>query len=892
MPTHLEQVPQAPRGARSDSTWPLIGRAEVTRAMRGVLAGQAGGLVLVGEAGVGKTRIALECLRTAEAKGCHIAQVTATRTAAGIPFGALAPLLPDVRSAAESETRASLLHRHTVALLGHASGRRLVLMVDDAQLLDVASATLVHYLATTTDAALVLTVREGDTTPVPDTIVALWRERLLDRVDIVPLTAAETAELLASALEGPVDASTASEFAERCQGNPLFLRELVGSALQEGVLRREAGTWTLSGPLAPSKRLVELVEARLADLDTEQRRLLEIISFGEPLGPGEIEALADLRAAEQLERYGLITSRLTGRRLHVRMAHPMFGEVLRSQVTPLRHRTIARSLAEATEATGARRREDTLRVATWRLECGGAEPGAMFAAATQARWHHDFPLADRLVQAAVDAGAGFGAELLAAQLAGLQGDSARAERQLAELGTRAESDAERALVAINRLDIQVFYLGHIDEGLRMAADAAAQITERIWRDEIDARVAGVRLALEGPRACAEAAAPLLEHAEGRALTWTCIAGAYSLGRMGRHAAAMEASSRGYQAHLELGIPLDWEPCMHQYFRHQSLAYLGRVAESHDLARAAHEQARAEGNPDAQAYSALFLAQLVADIGHVPEAVRYASEATTLFRRLGRPGQVEFGLTYLAQGQALAGDAVAAQATLRELDDLGLAPSCYVATDILAARAWTAAAGGDLVQARRLLEAAAERGEELGDHVGESAALHALARLGRPAGVSTRLAELASRMEGDLISARAEHAYALAERDGKALRKVSHRFEDLGLPLLAAEAAADEAVVHRRAGRARMVASAEWRSNAMAQLCPGAVTPALQSVGARADLTRAEREVALLAGQHSNQAIADKLCVSRRTVENHLQNVYGKLGISRRSEIENLLRGGR
>lgn len=889
MPTHLERTLHAPRSLRSESIWPLVGRTEVTEAMLAVLAGRAGGLVLIGEAGVGKTRIALECLRSAEVRGCHVAHVTATRTAAEIPFGALAPLLPNVRSAAETETRASLLHRHTAALLGHAGERRLVLMVDDAQLLDAASATLVHYVATVTDAALLLTVREEDAIPVPDAIVALWRERVLERLDIGPLAGGEVEALLTSVLDGPVEPGAVLELADRCQGNPLFLRELVGAALDIGALRREDGSWRLTGPLAPSKRLVELVEARLANLDAEQRRLLEIISFGEPLGPAEIETLADLGAAEQLERFGLIISRLTGRRLHVRMAHPMFAEVLRSQVTPLRHRSIARSLAEATEATGARRREDTLRVATWRLECGGAEPGAMFAAATQARWHHDFPLAERLVGAAVDAGAGFNAELLAAQLAGLRGDSARAEWLLADLAIRAESDAERALVAINRLDNQVFYLGHIDEGLRMAAEAAAQITERPWRDEIDSRVAGVRLALEGPRACAEAAAPLLEHAGGRALAWACIAGAYSLGRLGRHAAALDASSRGYRAHLELGIPLDWEPCMHQYFRHQSLAYLGRVAESHDLARAAHEQARAENNPDAQAYSALLLAQLVADLGHVAEAIRFGTEATALFRRLGRPGQVEFGLTYLAQAHALAGDAAAARAALRELDELGLAPSCYVATDILAARAWTAVAEGDLGRAHRYLEEAVERGDELGDHVGESAALHGLARLGRPGGVAGRLGELAGVMEGDLIAGRAEHTRALAERDGKALRQVSHRFEDLGLPLLAAEAAADEAVVHRRGGQARMVASAEWRANALTERCPDARTPALQSAGARADLTRAEREVALLAGHHSNQAIADKLCVSRRTVENHLQNVYGKLGISRRSEIEDVLR---
>src|SRR5437870_9439464 len=136
------------RPLRSESTWPLVGRHEVTRAMRSVLSDRTTGLVLVGEAGVGKTRLATECLRMAGAHGCFPAHVTATRTAAAIPFGALAPLLPNVRSAAENETRASLLHRHSEALLGHAGAQRLALLVDDAPLLDSASATLIHYLAT------------------------------------------------------------------------------------------------------------------------------------------------------------------------------------------------------------------------------------------------------------------------------------------------------------------------------------------------------------------------------------------------------------------------------------------------------------------------------------------------------------------------------------------------------------------------------------------------------------------------------------------------------------------------------------------------------------------------------------------------------------------------
>jgi DNA-binding CsgD family transcriptional regulator len=54
---------------------------------------------------------------------------------------------------------------------------------------------------------------------------------------------------------------------------------------------------------------------------------------------------------------------------------------------------------------------------------------------------------------------------------------------------------------------------------------------------------------------------------------------------------------------------------------------------------------------------------------------------------------------------------------------------------------------------------------------------------------------------------------------------------------------------------------------------------------RTHLTRTERDVALLAAAgRSNKDIADQLHVSVRTVENHLQRVYGKLGLTSRSEL--------
>ncbi len=57
----------------------------------------------------------------------------------------------------------------------------------------------------------------------------------------------------------------------------------------------------------------------------------------------------------------------------------------------------------------------------------------------------------------------------------------------------------------------------------------------------------------------------------------------------------------------------------------------------------------------------------------------------------------------------------------------------------------------------------------------------------------------------------------------------------------------------------------------------------------APLTRRERDIATLAaGGASSKEIADRLYLSVRTVNNHLQSAYSKLGIAGRRELANAL----
>jgi DNA-binding CsgD family transcriptional regulator len=865
--------------------WPLVGREDELEHIHSLLTGKASGLVLAGAAGTGKTRLATELLAAAERSGLAVVRITATRAAAPIPLGAFAPLLPAVHHGrgAGVDDRADYLRQCAEFLLTSAEGRRLLLFVDDAHLLDDASATLVHQLAVNAMAFVLVTVRSD--APCPDPILALWKDDAVERLEVAALSADAVGELLLAVLGGWIDHRAVHRLAAACEGNVLFLRELVLGAIEDGTLRNEAGIWRLVGTFAPSSRLTELVEARLTGLTPDERDLLELVSVGEPLGTAELDKLADRLVAERLERRGLITCNADGRRLEVRLAHPVYADVLRAQIPVLRNRELTRALADIVESTGTGRREDALRVATWRLDVGPLDPALMLKAATIARWRYDFALAERLAVAALQSGAGFDAALLAAQLVSLGGRGAEAELLLAKLANEAHTDRERGLVACTRLDNDVFHRGRTELGLQIAEAAELTIDDPAWRDELTARRGAVVYGKYGPRAHADAFGELPQTASGRAFVYASIISSNSLARLGRLEAARRTAEKAYAFQSTLTEPFDWYPWTHIFFRNEALAHEGKLIEAVSLADEQYQHALREGSPEAQAWFAWQLCKMVSDRGQPTASIQYGREAVALFNQLGWPLFEHFALIHLALAFAFAGDGDAAAETLRRDSDLGLPEDCGWLVDLHQAWGWSAVAGGDLPDAVARFRKAVEIGAKIGDLVGQSCALHALARIGYAHEASALLRDLAAQIDGDLSSARADHATALSTGDRAGLDDVSMRFEAIGATLLAAESAADAGVAWRRWGDPRRASQCDQRANALAASCDGPVSPALQLVRGRSQLTRAQRETALLAASgRSSKEIASQLGISVRTVENHLQHSYEKLGVSRRWQL--------
>jgi DNA-binding CsgD family transcriptional regulator len=844
--------------------------------------------VITGAAGVGKTTLAVACLQLAEERGMALARTAATRASRGLPFGAFAPMLPPDADGDDQgrEDHGALLRRYARALVERAKGRRLVVFVDDAHLLDNGSATLFHQLALTQAATVLATVRSDEL--APDAVVDLWKDGPAERIEVDVLKDAVVEELLVTVLAGPVDAAAMRQLTGRSRGNPMFLRELVTGALESGTLVDEGGIWRLRGALRPTARLVELAAQRLGELTGPERTVLELLTLGEPLGQATLAQLTDAASVEALEARGLIKSRIEGRRIQVWLGHPIYGDVVRVGITALRQRALARSRAEVIEATGGRRREDALLLASWRLIGGGGSEELLYAGAVAARARHDYPLAERLARAALNEGGGFEARFLAAESAHFQGRPGEAEHELAVLATQARSDAERARVAIVRFDNSYLLRGRADP--QLIDDVAEVVADPFWLDELSSRRFFAATFSSGPRAAMEAASSLLQRSGSGPLTITHLAVSYSLVRVGRLEEAIEllrplADSGALPAADESWYMWTMLECLGA-----ALVFAGRLGEAEDLLVRAYDVVADQPAAEARASVAHSLAILHLEQGLPLSAFRRASESYSLFMQLGRSYPARWPYIAAAQALALTGQVDLATAKLAAHDALNLPTILLNETDLLRARAWTAAAAGDLPAARHHLEAAADLGEEIGDVLGATNALHCLARLGHARQVAERLAQLATRVDGPLVAARASYASAVATRDSNLLEKVCQDFEDLGTILYAAEASAEAAVNRRRAGEARKAAAAEQKAARLLARCEGATTPSVRTITARVHLTPGELDAALQAAAgRSNKEIASDMYLSVRTVESHLQRVYEKLGISGRHELADALR---
>ena len=244
----------------------LVGRVAELDGLDQVLAeldrGRSGAIELVGEPGIGKTRLLRELAARAEERGQLVLAGSATEFERDLPFSVfvdaldeyvqgleatrLAALGDDVRtelahvfpslSALASGHPAALQHeryrshRAIRELLEQlATTKPLVLVLDDFHWADAASAELLGALLRRPPAAAVLIVLAVRPRQMPERIsTALERAQraaTLTRIELGPLTRAEARDLLG----GAVDGAEAEALYEEGGGNPFYLEQLARS---------------------------------------------------------------------------------------------------------------------------------------------------------------------------------------------------------------------------------------------------------------------------------------------------------------------------------------------------------------------------------------------------------------------------------------------------------------------------------------------------------------------------------------------------------------------------------------------------------------------------------------------------------------------------------------
>jgi DNA-binding CsgD family transcriptional regulator len=320
----------------------------------------------------------------------------------------------------------------------------------------------------------------------------------------------------------------------------------------------------------------------------------------------------------------------------------------------------------------------------------------------------------------------------------------------------------------------------------------------------------------------------------------------------------------------------------------ALGYSGRFREGRQLVSSALVRARNAHAHAAIVWFEVGAGEIERDSGHGHAAVQHFSAATELAEHAGQQAALVWAWVGVAQGHLLLGDVAQATGALDRADAV-TSPIATSWSTRERTRAWLLAARGELASARQLLVEVDDAVRPDGLWNFETGVVHDLVRFGDPGAAVERLDELARIVEGPYVHALAVHARAATDEDLVLYGQAIDEFEAMECLALAAEAATELAELYRRAGDPRAAAAMGQRALRSIELAGGVRTPGLMRGSGVEPLTAREREVAMLAaGGLSSKGIAERLIVSKRTVDSHLDRVYRKLGVTGRDQITEAL----
>lgn len=845
------------------------------------------GLFLTGPAGIGKSYLAGVLAAEREADGTAVVMIRATFGSAELPFGAFASLLDSA-----DRPIASLFIELRRSLADLAGERPLLLVADDIHLLDEASAALLYQFVTEGQAQLICTARTGH--HPPPGVLDLIQNGMIRRHEVRPLDVDQLRPLALETLGCGLDGPTAQRLITATGGNPLFVKELLLTSLDQGRVERSRGVASIAQFPVDAPRLVDLVRARLAHLSPDDLAAIRHIAFAEPCDPAELASVADADMLVRLESADAIVTTEDRGQLIIRIAHPIYGEVLRASTGLLQRRAILGALASDLAARGATRPADVIKLARLAVDGGiQVDASVLRRAIAPTLQAGQLDLAERIARRLVDDSDSFSDAMELGRVLHYQGDLEGLRAHLRGLRPRATSPGEQRAITLLEATAE-----------RVIGDDAAladRLIEETAERYPDSAEDWMPVCVNDMRA---------EQCVFRVGSWDndelerevalYLDDERPLVRLRAHIAASLIRSLGHRSDLareDVREALD------------ILASLGADNPLATVAVRIYETLAGLTGGDlreAERVMSVALAEAADDVGlslaslylAIPRALsgRPSSALQVMEAHLDHwdhcrgfmPPRYRWVLRLLCA--AMAGDVNQARLALTEYErDRGCLHSLDVFADLGTVR--LAVAEGRPSDAASLATAAGDRWRALNLGYAEALCRHELIRLGDPS-AEARLVELADSCEGQLVRMLADQATALRRDDGAVLADVAERFQRLGWTLYGAEAAMQASDALRRSGDQRGANRLVGRAAELRSTCEVTVTAVpVVDTGAFA-LSKREREVALLAAQGmTSRAIAEQLFISSRTAENHLGKAYDKLGVRSRAELSRVLDGG-
>ena len=904
--------------------WPLFGRSvELERAIALATAPGSSGVAVHGPAGVGRSRFLAEVVAALAQSGRHVIRTVATVSASSIPLGALAHLLPHDDVTLEDDWSASLDATRALgrALESLTAVSGLILTVDDAHLLDPLSLILLQHLCEVPSARIVVSVCSDEREP--DGLSALWRTGRLVRIDLDALDVETVDELLHRSLLGAVDGRATRLLHQASGGMPLLLREQVRTAVDEEVLVRLDGVWRLNGPLPTVRRTIASVSSVLVELDQASRDLLELLALTGPTPLELVETEIAAATLESMETGGLIAVRDSvsgGGRFTVEIAHRGLADAMGAEILPLRRRAILSAHANRYEAWSGGSDADELAVARWRLDAGVQRKTAELEhAATLARSVEDFAAAARFAEAADRIGGTLRSGLLWGDALYDLSQWAECERVFLTCYDRPGNPLDRLRLVTMRAANLLFGLMRGEEALRLSREALAEFDagHSRWtnglvpadlpamRVELVSLVANQQMYNGDPGAAVRTLGPMPpavistdESAAGvrhelRARVLWALPGVPATAFGGRTKEAAAAALSAIADHQRLGTEVGMAFVgTHLLTLGIALQEQGDFDQANTMLMMGYEGTLSGGVLLGQIWFALSLARTALLTGHPVTGERWIREVLAATKATGWMGPRYMALNGLAACRAMLGDVDGAQAALGEAQQIGN-DFRFMRPERVLGSAYTLAASGRLEEGRDQLLDGAKLAGATGHLTIESALLFEAVRISGGAEEVTRLDELATNSDSPLLRARANYVSALLSGEPTELEATARAIEGFRCDLAASElyGAAEEAL--RAKGLPRPANAIGLLAAAATSRSEGARSFRLSRVITVSPLSAREREVAGLAADGvPSKEIAQRLHLSVRTVTNHLQNVYTKLGVTSRADVAEVLKNQR